>query len=395
MFARFGAIKHSRRFSLDASKVPPILPDINYASLTVQRTDKPKPKLPNEELKFGKSFSDHLLEVDWDNTNGWHAPRIIPYQNFSLDPASSVFHYALEAFEGMKAYRDSKNPDMIRMFRPDMNMKRLNSSCEQLFFPKFDEEQFLECIKELIRTDKDWVPTGDGYSLYLRPTIISTHEFLGVAASEKVKLYVILSPVGPYYPEGFNAVSLLADPKFVRAWPGGSGATKIGGNYAPTIRVQREAAAQGFSQILWLFGEEEEVTEVGTMNQFFFWEKPGGGRELVTAPLDGTILPGVTRDSVLTLMRDWNEFEVNERPYTMKEVISALEEGRLLEAFGSGTAAILSPVKQIGYKGTRYSVPLDPNNPSEQAGPLCRRLFNKVLDIQYGREPYRDWSVLI
>lgn len=274
-------------------------------------------------------------------------------------------------------------------------MERMNKSAEHLFFPTFDGEEMLDCLRELVRIDSSWVPEGDGYSLYIRPTIISTHSFLGVAAAANVKLYVILSPVGPYYATGFNAVTLLADPKFVRAWPGGSGHTKIGGNYAPTISVQRKAAEQGFSQVLWLFGEDEEVTEVGTMNQFFFWERPEGGRELVTAPLDGTILPGVTRDSILQLVRDWGEFEVNERKYTMKEILSAVEDGRMIEAFGCGTAALVCPVKQIGYRGKRYAIPLDPENPEEQAGPLSRRLFKTITDIQTGRVDYKDWSMII
>lgn len=260
----------SSKLARNASTAPPILAEINSDLLIVEKTTTPKPKLPREKLVFGQSFSDHLLEIDWSNDHGWHAPKIRPYGDFTVSPAASVFHYGMGAFEGMKAYRCSKDSNQIRLFRPEKNMDRMNKSAEHLFFPTFDGEELLDCLRELVRIDSSWVPEGDGYSLYIRPTMISTHAFVGVAPAANVKLYVILSPVGPYYATGFNAVTLLADPKFVRAWPGGSGHTKIGGNYAPTISVQRKAAEQGFSQVLWLFGEDEEVTEVGTMNQFFF-----------------------------------------------------------------------------------------------------------------------------
>ena len=231
-------------------------------------------KIPKEKLTFGTSFSDHMLEIDWCKVNGWHAPVIRPYGDLHLDPAASVFHYALECFEGMKAYVDTKG--QVRLFRPDLNMKRMNNSMKRLFLPTFNEDGFLDCIKELVRLDRDWIPTGDGYSLYIRPTGISTHPYIGVGASDYAKLFVILSPVGPYYPEGFNPVRLYADDKYVRAWPGGTGDTKIGGNYGPTIMPQMEAAKKGYSQILWLFGEEHYMTEVGTMNLFVHWVNEQG-----------------------------------------------------------------------------------------------------------------------
>ena len=235
-----------------------------------------------------------------------------------------------------------------------MNMARLNTSAARLNFPAVDGVQFLECMKRLLAIDKSWIPRADGYSLYLRPTYIATHPFLGVSASQKVKLFTILSPVGPYYPEGFAPVKLFADNKFVRAWPGGTGDTKLGPNYAGTILPQSLAAKKGYSQVMWLFGDE--VTEVGTMNIFFLWVNKHGKKELVTAPLDGTILPGVTRNSIIELAKQWGEFDVVERKFTIHEVVDAIKENRMIEAFGAGTAAIVSPVQLIHFAGTDYKV---------------------------------------
>eukprot|EP00944_MAST-04C_sp_MAST-4C-sp1_P006430 g6430.t1 len=276
-----------------------------------------------------------------------------------------------------------------------MNMKRMNASSARMNLPEFDGPQFLECIKELVRLDSDCIPEGEGYSLYLRPTAISTHPFLGVTGAKQSKLYVILSPVGPYYPEGFKPVTLYADNVNVRAWPGGVGFTKCGGNYAATIKPQMEAAQKGFSQVLWLFGEDDELTEVGTMNMFTFWVNEDGEKELVTAPLDGTILPGVTRDSILTLCKDWGEFKVTERKYTMAELTKAVDENRLIECFGAGTAAVVSPIRLINYHGKDYEVPLNPNDPDAVAGELTQRIWDTIIDIQYGRKDYKDWSVVI
>jgi len=267
------------------------------------------------------------------------------------------------------------------------------------FFPTFDIQEFLQLTHELIKVDRDWIPKKEGYSLYIRPTIISTHPFIGVSASTEVKLYCILSPVGPYYPEGFKPVSLLATSEHVRAWPGGVGNKKLGSNYGPTIRPQQIAAQKGYSQIMWLFPDNKTgqhfVSEVGTMNQFFFWRNKQNEEELITAPLDGTILPGVTRDSILTLVRDWNRFKVTERPFTMNEVIEAITENRMIESFGAGTAAIVSPVNRIGFEGKDYEIPLDENNKNATAGPLATELFNTILDIQYGRKEYKNWSVIV
>jgi len=330
--------------------------------------------------------------VDWDVDKGWHAPRIIPYGPMPIDPAASGLHYGLQCFEGMKAYLDDQN--RILLFRPMKNMERMNVSMKRLFLPAFDGAQFLECMKELIRLDRDWIPKGMGYSLYLRPTAVSTYAYIGVGPSKATKLYCICSPVGPYYPTGFNPVKLLAEPKYVRAWPGGTGFTKCGGNYAMTIQPAQEAMAKGYQQVLWLFGNDHQVTEVGTMNIFFFWQTPQGKKELITAPLDGTILAGVTRDSILALTRQWNEFTVSERKFTIHDLIKAQQEGRLIEAFGAGTAAIVSPVNLFHFDGKDYPVPLDKNDKSKKAGPLAQRIMDTIMAIQYGKKAH-EWSMVI
>jgi len=365
---------------------------IEASKLSVEITQHPKTPLPKEELAFGATFSDHMLEIDWCSEAGWANPVIKPYGNLNLSPAASSLHYALQGFEGMKAYIDSE--DNIRLFRPMMNMDRLNRTAKRLQLPAFDGEGVLACLKELLKIEKKWIPSGHGYSLYIRPTIISTHPYIGVAAPLSAKIFVILSPVGPYFPSGFSAVKLYADPQNVRAWPGGTGNVKAGGNYAMTIQPGSEAIKKGYSQVLWLFGEDLEVTEVGTMNQFFLWKTKEGKTELITAPLDGTILPGVTRDSILAMCREWNEFDIVERPYTLKEIMSACEEGRMIEAFGAGTACIVCPVKGFHYDGTDYEIPLDHDDPEAAAGKLTTRLANSIMDIQYGVTSH-EWSEIV
>jgi len=369
------------------------LAPMDSSKLTVKLSQTKKEKLPNEELAFGKTFTDHMLSVDWNSATGWEAPEIIPHGDLRIDPAASSLHYGLQCFEGMKAYVDAEGG--VRLFRPDMNMKRMNTSCERLFLPQFDGDQLVECIKELIKVDRDWIPDGEGFSLYIRPTAISTHPYLGVAQAQAAKVFVILSPVGPYYPEGFAPVSLFADNHNRRAWPGGIGYTKSGGNYAPTIGPQTDAAKKGYSQVLWLFGEDDEITEVGTMNMFTYWVNEDGDKELVTAPLDdGTILPGVTRDSILQLAKGWGEFKVSERKVTMPQLAKALDEGRVIECFGAGTAAVVSPIAKIGYNGKDYTVPLDPTKPEHPAGALTQRVWDSIVGIQYGKIEH-EWSVKI
>ncbi|KAI8049490.1 aminotransferase [Syncephalis plumigaleata] len=361
-------------------------------SLERRLTDKPRPLTPNNELVFGHTFSDHMFMAEWSADKGWANPQIKPYSKISLEPSAVVFHYAFECFEGLKAYKDAKGH--IRLFRPDMNMNRLLRSTLRLTLPAFDTNELLSCLKELLKVEKRWIPEGKGYSLYIRPTMIGTQETLGVGPSNRAMLFIICSPVGPYYRTGFNAVSLSARTDAVRAWPGGTGNYKLGLNYAPCIKLQLEAAKEGYQQNLWLFGEDHQITEVGTMNCFVFLRNEQGERELVTPALDGTILPGVTRDSILGLAREWNEFKVSERSINMKEVLKASQEGRLIEMFGAGTACIVSPIKHINYLNHDINVPLDPSNPSSQAGPLTKRFNDTLLGIQYG-EIEHPWSVVV
>ena len=316
---------------------------------------------------------------------------IHPYGCLSLDPASAVFHYALECFEGMKAYIDAEGH--VRLFRPDMNMKRLNNSMKRLLLPEFDGDELLKCLAELIRLDKDWVPTGEGYSLYIRPTGISTQALIGVGIGGKAKFFIILSSVGPYYPEGFNPVKLCANDQYIRAWPGGTGGYKVGANYAPGILPQYAASKQSYSQNLWIFERDHEITEVGTMNLFIHWINEQGEKELITPPLTrGDILPGITRDSILHLTREWNEFEVTEDNINMKQLQKACKEDRVLEIFGSGTAAVVSTVSTINYVDEDLVVPLDGTD--GKAGKLAERIWKELSYIQYDRREH-PWSIVV
>lgn len=311
----------------------------------------------------------------------------------SLDPSAIVFHYAFECFEGLKAYVDKD--ENVRIFRPDRNMTRMNKSADRICLPTFDSETMLKLVSEFVKLEKRFIPKGKGFSLYLRPTLIGTEAGLGVHTPSEALFYLIASPVGPYYPTGFKAVRLEATDYATRAWPGGTGDKKLGANYAPCIKPQREAASRGYQQNLWLFGPEGKVTEVGTMNAFFvFKDSATGKKELVTAPLDGTILEGVTRESILELARerlDSKEWAISERYCTISEVVERSKKGELVEAFGSGTAAVVSPIKEIGYHGQDIDVPLQPG---KQAGPLTEQIAAWISEIQYG-EIEHPWSFVV
>jgi branched-chain amino acid aminotransferase len=352
-------------------------------------------------LIFGHTFTDHMLSLEWTAQEGWLPPRITPYQNLSLDPATCVFHYGFEAFEGMKAYKD-RNGD-VRLFRPDMNMARMNRSAARIALPTFGGAEMVRLIGQFVKMEERFIPNERGYSLYIRPTIIGTQRTLGVGPPGSALLYVIASPVGPYYPTGFKAINLEATSYAVRAWPGGVGNAKLGANYAPCIVPQMQAARKGLQQNLWLFedvdpatGEHVDyLTEVGTMNLFIALQHKDGTRELATAPLDGTILEGVTRDSVLTLARERLEprgWVVNERKTTMQEVSTAAQEGRLLEVFGAGTAAVVSPVRAISWKDQMIDCGLPAN---EEAGPIAKQMKDWIEGIQLGEEDGHPWSVKI
>ncbi|KRW99959.1 Aminotransferase, class IV [Pseudocohnilembus persalinus] len=338
-------------------------------------------------LKFGANSTDHMLTIDWDQDKGWENPKIQPFQNFSIHPFNSTLHYGLECFEGLKAFRTPKG---IRFFRADSNMYRLKNSMKSLSLPDFDGKEFQKCIEELVKVDQQWVPdtAQRGFSLYLRPTAISMEDSLGVKIPNKARLFCVVSPVGPYYPEGFKPIKLYCDPKRFRAAPFGTGNMKIGGNYGPTIPLSTEAAEKGYQQVLWLW--KDEVCEVGTSNIFFYWINENGEKELVTPSLEsGYILPGVTRDSILDITRSWGRFKVSERIIKMQEVIKAIKEGRLIEAFGAGTAVIVCPIELFHYQGKDYNVPIDPQI---RAGRLTKELLEFIQDIQYGDRDYKNWQ---
>ncbi|KAJ2139811.1 branched-chain-amino-acid transaminase bat2 [Coemansia sp. RSA 520] len=365
------------------------LPTIDASKLTKTLTTAPKELLDPKTLNFGKNFTDHMLCIKFTEENGWEAPEIKPYGPLQIDPAAFVLNYSVETFEGMKAYKASDGT--INLFRPTKNMERLATSSQRIMLPEFNQEQFLQCIKELVKTDERFIPDQHGYSLYIRPNFIGTEPNLNLQYSREALLYVYLSPVGPYFP---RTVKLYANTEEVRAWPGGVGNFKLGGNYAPALRPAMDVVRKGYDQILWLLGDDHYVTEVGTMNFLIFWINAEGEKELVTAPLDGIILPGVTRDSLLELARAWGEFKVSERRVTMPEVVQAIADGRMLEAFGAGTACVVCSVSVVLYNGVEYQIPVDPSNPDAVFGPLTKRLRDELLDIQYGKKP-SPWAVPI
>ncbi|CAN8003147.1 unnamed protein product [Ixodes pacificus] len=355
-----------------------------YSDLDVELVpaSRRRPKPDPSTLVFGKEFSDHMLRIEWSLSKGWSKPKIAEVRDLVLHPAAKVFHYAQELFEGMKAYRGED--DKVRLFRPDANVRRLLNSADRLGLPKFHSEEFLKCLMKLISIEKDWVPKYPMSSLYIRPTFIGIEPSLGVAKSNEAMLFVLTGPVGPYYSTGMKPVSLLADPKYVRAWPGGTGDSKLGCNYAPTLMVQQEAERQKLQQVLWLFGEDEQITEVGAMNVMILLKNKAGETELVTPPLSGIILPGVTRMSILDLTREWNEFKVSERKITMAEVRETLKEGRLLEMFGCGTACVICPIERLVHRGEDLYIPT-----MEQKNSLVNRILKAITDIQVRRKPTR------
>jgi branched-chain amino acid aminotransferase len=361
------------------------------SDLVIEKTTSPLPKPgPEHNYVFGDLSTDHMLICDYDSKDGWLAPKIQPFAPFQINPFNSTLHYALECFEGMKGY-PNVDGKTVNLFRPMDNMRRLQNSFKYLAFPEFDADEYLKCIETLVDLDRDWMPKKDlKHSLYLRPTGISMENTLGVKAPNKVRLFTVISPVGPYYPAGFKPVSVYCEPHAVRAWHGGNGDKKLGSNYGPTIYPANQVIKKGYDQILWLV--EDTVSEVGVMNFFVHWTNQEGKEELVTCPLDGTILPGVTRASVLDLTRDWGEFDVSEKHFTIQELAKALEEGRVKEAFGCGTAAVISPVKKLAYNGKDYEVPI---NSEAGAGPLASRLAETIVGIQNGKQKFRDWVVEI
>ncbi|MBP3396963.1 MAG: branched-chain amino acid aminotransferase [Clostridia bacterium] len=348
--------------------------------IKVTKTTTPKEK-PQGPLGFGKIFTDHMFMMNYTEGMGWHDPRVVPFQDISLSPACVVFHYGQEMFEGMKAYRGENGETYL--FRPFKNAERANRSNQRLCIPELPEDIFVEGVKAVVEVDKDWIPTEPGTSLYIRPFIIATDAFLGVAPSKTYLYMVILSPSGAYYSEGLAPVGIWIEDDYVRAVKGGIGFTKTGGNYVASLAAQVKAHDGGFSQVLWLDGVERRyIEEVGAMNIFF---KIDG--KVVTPMLNGSILPGVTRDSVLTLLKSWG-IPCEERRISVDELLEAQKNGKLEEVFGTGTAAVISPVGKLRYKDEIMTIG------DGGIGPVSQKLYDTITGIQTGKlaDPF-DWRV--
>ena len=341
--------------------------------ITKAPPDRLKPKPTDEsKLGFGNIFTDHMFQLDYLEGKGWQNPRIEPYGMIQLDPAAMSLHYGQMIFEGLKCYR--RKDGGLNLFRARDNFIRMNRSCRRMCIPELEVEEVVAAMKELLLVEKEWVPHTHGTSLYIRPTIIATEPHLGVRPATEYLFYIILGPVGAYYPEGFSPIRILVEDKYVRAAPGGVGEAKTAGNYAASLLAAEQAHQKGFTQVLWLDARERSyVEEVGTMNMLFLIDD-----ELITPPLGGTILPGITRLTVLDLIREWGGYRISERQISIDEVISAISDGSLKEAFGAGTAAVISPVGEIVYKGEYHTVA------DGQTGPLARKLYDEITGVQYG-----------
>ncbi|GAB1475617.1 branched-chain amino acid aminotransferase [Bacillota bacterium] len=340
---------------------------------SIEKTANPKKKPDPKELSFGTVFTDHMFLMKYDRNKGWHDGRIMPYGPLSLDPAAAVFHYAQEIFEGMKAYKSDDG--RVLLFRPDMNDKRAVSSCERVCIPPLEEGLLEAAVKALVDVDRDWIPVGRGMSLYIRPFIIATEPFLGVRAANEYLFIVILSPVGPYYKEGLAPTKIYVEDCYVRSVPGSTGAVKMGGNYAAGMRSECEAGKKNFSQVLWLDGiERKYAEEIGTSNAFFVIDG-----EVITPMLTGSILPGITRNSAICLLKKWGK-TVTERKISLEEVYDAYTSGKLEEIFATGTAAVVSPVGELCWQDRRMLI-----NKGE-IGPVSQRLYDELTGIQLGRE---------
>jgi branched-chain amino acid aminotransferase len=343
---------------------------------------KPKPE-DESTLRFGEIFTDHMFIMKWNEVDGWHDAVIKKFEPLSISPAAIVLHYANEIFEGLKAYR---TPDgKIQLFRPRMNFERLNRSADRIVLPQVEIDFVMKALKKLLVIDKEWIPSSPGTSLYIRPTMIGVDPFIGVRPPSEVLFYIIIGPVGPYFPDGFKPVNILVETTYVRAvGKGGTGDAKCGGNYAGSLKASTLAKKKGFAQVLWLDPEKKYVEEVGTMNMMFVFED-----EIVTAPLDGSILPGITRDSILTICKHWG-YNVSERKLSIKEVVEGIKSGKLKEAFGCGTAAIITPTGSLNYKNKDYVI----NN--KEIGELTQKLYDYLIGIQYGLLPDEyEWMEIV
>ena len=349
--------------------------------ITRAATLKEKPE--SSTLVFGKAMTDHMFIVDYDAGQGWHDPRIVPYGPLQIDPAAKVLHYAEEIFEGMKAYRTAEGE--IQLFRPDCNIDRMNKSAARLCMPEIPYELALAGITELVKLEQDWVPSEKDTSLYIRPFMIGLDAALGVHSSHHVQFIVIVCPVGAYYPEGLNPVKIYIEEEDVRAVKGGTGMAKTGGNYAASLRAGNRAEAKGYSQVLWLDGVHRKyIEEVGAMNVMF---KVDG--KILTPDLNGSVLDGITRRSCIQVLKDWG-YEVEERRISADELFEAAAAGKLEEAWGCGTAAVVSPIGELAKGETKAII----NN--GQIGEVTQRLYDELTGIQWGRvEDTRGWIVKV
>lgn len=341
-----------------------------------------KAKPDSAHLGFGHYFTDYMFQMDYDEENGWHNPRILPYGPISIDLSMVVFHYGQTVFEGLKAY---KRGGEVRLFRPEENFKRLNLSNERLAIPKIDEAFCVKALEELVSLERDWIPEEEGTSLYIRPFVMGTENFLGVHPSSKYSLFIILSPSGRYYESGLNPVKIYVEDHYVRAVKGGMGYVKTAGNYAASLAPQAEAEKKGYDQVLWLDGVEHKyVEEVGSMNIFF---KIDG--KVITPELNGSILSGITRKSVIELLNHWN-VPVEERKISIDEVFKAHQEGKLEEVFGTGTAAVISPVGELSWKDQKIVVN------DNKIGELTQKIYDELTGIQVGEKEDRlGWVTVL
>jgi branched-chain amino acid aminotransferase len=347
---------------------------MNITTLPLPDEKKKAKYTDASQLGFGRIFTDRMFIAEWKVGQGWVDARIQPYAPFTLDPACLVFHYAQEIFEGLKAYKWPD--DTITLFRPEMNARRFNISAERMCMPQVPEELFLGGIEQLVNLERDWIPTAPSTSLYIRPTMIAVEPVLGVKPSDHYYFYVILTPVGAYYASGFNPVKIMVEDRYVRAVPGGTGEAKTGGNYASSLKAGLEAKKKGYDQVLWLDGMERRyIEEVGAMNMFFAY-----GKTVVTAPLEGSILRGVTRDSVLKLATTLG-FQVEERKIDITTIMNDIRSGKVTEAFGSGTAAVITPVGSLCFKEESLVIG------TGGVGPLTQQLYDTLTGIQYGTRP--------
>lgn len=352
--------------------------------ISITKTTSPKERPTDEsKLGFGKIFTDHMFLMDYSADKGWNNARIVPFGPIPTHPASTVFHYGAEIFEGMKAYRAADGS--IRLFRPMENIKRLNNSAERLCLPQLDEEGCLDILNTIVELEKDWVPHSEGTSLYIRPFLYGNDPHLGVHAVSNAVFAVICSPVGAYYATGLNPVSIAIESQDVRAVRGGTGYAKCGGNYAASLRAGKRAEEKGYAQVLWLDGVERKyIEEVGAMNVMF---KING--KIITPELTGSVLPGITRKSSIELLRSWG-YDVEERLFSVDELFEAVENGTLEEAWGTGTAAVVSPIGHLFYNNKEYTIS------DNKIGPLTQKLYDELTAIQWGKaEDKFGWSVKV